>query len=63
MASAERAGPRVNATFKVATGPKSQVIGAKGIPMASTLVFASRLMPPGWNSAVEKNGLCPWANA
>ena len=63
MASAERAGPSVEATFKVATGPKSQVTGAKGMPMASTLVLASRLMPPGWNRAVEKKGLWPWANA
>jgi hypothetical protein len=63
MARAEKAGPSVNATFKVATGPKSQVTGAKGMPMASTLVLASRLMPPGWNSAVEKKGLWPWASA
>src|SRR6185437_11573675 len=53
----------VDATFNVATGPNSQVTGASGIPMASTLVFDSRLNPPGWNSAVENHGFTPWAMA
>ena len=63
MARAVRVGPSVDATFSVATGPKIHVTGASGMPMASTLVFDNRLMPPGWNSAVEKNGLWPWARA
>ena len=40
MAVADRAGARVRATFKVATGPKSQVTGASTTPTASTLVLA-----------------------
>ena len=53
MVSAESAGVRVEATFNVATGPNSQVTGARGRPMASTLVFDKRSMPAGWKSAVE----------
>ncbi len=63
MASAVRAGPRVDATFSVATGPKSHVTGASGMPMASTLVLDRRLIPPGWKSAVEWKRLDPWAIA
>ena len=53
IANAERVGPSVDATFKVATGPNTHVIGASGTPMASIPVFDSRLIPPGWNSEVE----------
>jgi hypothetical protein len=31
--------------------------------MDRTLVLDRRLMPVGWSIAVEKNRLCPWANA
>ena len=47
MASDERTGARVNATFKLAIGPKIQVIGARSTPMANTLVLANRLTPTG----------------
>ena len=47
MASAERTGARVRATFNVATGPNSQVIGASVMPIASSPVLVKRLMPPG----------------
>ena len=53
MDRAVRAGPSVEATFKVATGPNSQVTGASGMARASTPVLESRLIPAGWNSAVE----------
>ena len=53
MARAESAGARVRATFKVATGPNSQVTGASTTPIPSSLVLASRFIPPGWNMAVE----------
>ena len=36
MASPERTGLRVNATFSVAIGPKSHVIGARVIPMPTS---------------------------
>ncbi len=48
MVNADRAGLRVSATFSVAMGPKSQVTGASTIPMPTTAVFDSRLIPPGW---------------
>ncbi len=63
MASADSAGPRVSATFRVSTGPNAQVSGARGMPIPSTLVFANRLTPPGWNIAVEKKGFAPCASA
>ena len=47
MAKAERTGDRVSATFKVAIGPNSQVIGARVKPMANSLVLASMLTPCG----------------
>jgi len=53
IANAERVGPSVDATFKAATGPNTHVIGASGTPMASIPVFDSRLIPTGWNRAVE----------
>jgi hypothetical protein len=43
----------VEATFMVATGPNSHVIGASTTPMASTLVLESRFIPDGWNNAAE----------
>jgi hypothetical protein len=57
------AGASVEATFSEATGPQIQVTGTSGRLRPVTEVWASRLMPSGWNSAVEKNGLCPWASA
>ena len=48
-----RGGPRVEATLNDATGPNSQVTGARGTPTASMPVLESRLMPAGWKSAVE----------
>ena len=59
----ERTGLKVAATLSVATGPKIQVTGARGRPMATTLVWASMFMPVGWNTAVVKNGFWPWARA
>src|SRR5580692_5885311 len=49
-------GPSVDATFRVATGPKSHVTGAKTVPTNNVLVFDSRSIPEGWNIVVEKNG-------
>lgn len=63
QARAERAGARVEATLRVATGPKSNVTGMSGMPIPSTLVLDSRLMPPGWKRAVEYSGLWPWVRA
>jgi hypothetical protein len=60
---AVRAVVMVDATFSEAIGPQIQVTGTSGRLRPVTEVWASRLMPPGWNSAVEKNGLCPWASA
>src|SRR5579871_1989409 len=57
------AGVRVDATLNEATGPQIQVTGTSGKLRPVTEVCDNRLMPPGWNSAVEKNGLCPWASA
>ena len=57
------AGVSVEATLSEATGPQIQVTGTSGRLRPATEVCASRLMPPGWNSAVEKNGFCPWASA
>ena len=51
------------ATLSVVTGPNSQVIGARGIPMANTPVLESRLTPVGWKRAVEYSGSRPWARA
>jgi hypothetical protein len=61
--NAVSAGVSVEATLSAATGPQIQVTGTSGRLSPVTEVCASRLMPPGWNSAVEKNGLCPWASA
>ena len=63
MASADRAGLRVRATFKVATGPKSQVTGASTTPMPTSAVLDRRFTPVGWNRAVEYSGLSPWEMA
>ena len=63
MASADSTGLRVRATFKVATGPNSQVTGASTTPMPTSAVLESRLTPLGWNSAVEYSGLSPWEMA
>ena len=63
MASADRAGARVRATFIDATGPTAQVTGARTTPRATTLVSSSRLMPPGWKSQVEYRTSWPWARA
>jgi hypothetical protein len=63
MARADRAGARVRATFKVAMGPNSQVTGASTTPMASTLVLAGRLTPPGTPTAAEWKRLSPWDRA
>ncbi len=61
--NAVSAGASVEATLSEATGPQIQVTGTSGRLRPSTEVCASRLIPPGWNSAVEKNGLCPCASA
>ncbi len=53
MASAERAGARVSATFMDTTGPATRVSGARRTPSASTLVSVSRLIPVGWNNHCE----------
>ena len=59
--SADRAGATTSIRFRVATGPNSQVTGAKPTPRASE--FGAMLMPRGTNSLGEKNGLWPWASA
>ena len=53
MASADSAGASVRATFIDATGPKTQVTGARTTPRASSDVLARRLTPPGWDMADE----------
>ena len=53
MATPESTGLSISATLSVAMGPKIQVIGAKRIPTASTLVTDSRLTPCGYAAAVE----------
>ena len=53
MDSADNAGARVSATLRVAIGPNSHVTGASRIPMATTLVLASRFTPTGTCMAVE----------
>ena len=63
MASAERAGLRVRATLREATGPNSQVTGASTMPTATWLVLDSRFTPVGWNMAAEYQGSSPWARA
>ena len=57
------AGARVEATLSDATGPQIHVTGTSGMLSPVTEVLASRLMPVGWKSAVEKKGLCPCASA
>ena len=61
--NAVSAGASVEATLSDATGPQIHVTGTSGMLSPVTEVLASRLMPVGWKSAVEKNGLCPCANA
>ena len=53
MASADRNGLRVRATFSVAIGPNAQVTGASTIPRPTSAVLESRLIPVGWNRYVE----------
>ncbi len=48
-----RAGVTVEATFSEATGPQIQVTGTRGRLSPMTDVCDSRLIPVGWNSAVE----------
>src|ERR1700728_2060571 len=60
---AVRAGVMVEATLSDATGPQIHVTGTSGRLRPVTEVWASRLMPLGWKSAVEKKGFCPWASA
>ncbi len=48
-----RAGTRVDARLKDATGPKSQVTGINGTVRPITDVWSKRLIPAGWNMAVE----------
>ena len=57
------AGVIVEATLSEATGPQIHVTGTSGRLSPVTDVCASRLMPVGWKSAVEKKGFCPWASA
>src|ERR1700684_1028177 len=57
------AGVIVEATLSDATGPQIHVTGTSGRLNPVTDVCASRLMPLGWNSALEKNGVCPCASA
>src|ERR1700722_19331032 len=57
------AGVIVEATLSDATGPQIHVTGTSGTLNPVTDVCASRLMPLGWNSALEKNGFCPCASA
>ena len=53
MVRAVRAGTTVEATLNEATGPNSQVTGINGTVIPSTEVWSSRLIPAGWNMAVE----------
>ena len=53
MARADSAGARVRATFMDATGPNTQVTGARTTPRASSDVLANRSTPPGWDMADE----------
>src|ERR1700722_16458512 len=53
----------VEATFSAATGPQTHVTGTSGRLSPVTEVWANRLMPCGWKSAVEKNGFWPWDKA
>ena len=59
MASADRAGLSVRATFSVAIGPNTQVTGASTMPKPTSAVFASRFTPVGWNRYVEYSGSMP----
>src|SRR5215469_14439196 len=61
--SAVSAGAAVSATFRLTTGPNSQVTGASGMPRASTLVLSRRLMPAGTCTRVARNKLWPWLMA
>ncbi len=59
MERAESAGPRVEATFSVATGPHSHVTGASGIPMARTLVFDEQVDAGGMEQSGRVEGIVP----
>ena len=50
---AVRAGVRVEATLSEATGPQIHVTGTSGRLSPMTDVWARRLIPVGWKSAVE----------
>ena len=63
MASPERAGASVRATFNEATDPKTHVTGASTTPSANSDVLSRRFTPVGWDIAVEKNGSRPWLMA
>ncbi len=52
-----------SATLSEVSGPNSAVTGRRRNDRAVTDVFESRLIPWGWNIAVEKNGLWPWVSA
>ena len=60
MAMAESIGASSSETLRVATGPKSQVTGASGMPKPSSEVLASRFVPWGYDMAVENSGERPW---
>ena len=53
----------MRATFIEATGPNTQVNGARTTPRASSEVLANRFTPPGCDIAVEYSGSSPWARA
>ena len=59
----ERNGAATSATLTEAIGPKIAVIGRSTAPSAIDEVLANRLVPIGWNTAVEKNGFMPWRMA
>ncbi len=63
MAIADSTGLAVMATFKVVTGPKSHVTGARTTPTARTPVLASRFIPCGGKTALECSGSSPLAMA
>ena len=62
-AQALRAGASVSAALVAATGPNSQVTGARTTPTSVPDVFESRLAPSGTFTAPEKTGLWRWAMA
>ena len=52
-----------SATLSEVSGPNSAVTGRRRNDRAVTDVFESRLIPWGWNIAVEKRGFVPWVRA